>query len=232
MGQLDDINVVLLPGMHGTGDFMGGVLERLVPGRGAAVISYPNDRPMGYRDLTAFIRSQLPDGPFVIVGESFGGPMAIAIAASHANVRGLVLAGSFCRNPWPRGLSPFARPFGKGWLPQRALEPVLFGFDAAPELVQRLKRILAEVPDSVLRRRVVEVLNVDQRDALARVTCPVVCLHGRSDWLVRSKCVAEVCAIQPDATVHWFDAAHVLLGTKPVECADVIERFCAGLVAT
>jgi pimeloyl-[acyl-carrier protein] methyl ester esterase len=231
MGQLDDMSVVLLPGMHGTGDFMTGVVAALAPHQAAHVIPYPNDRPMGYRDLTALVRSQLPDGPIVIVGESFGGPMAIEIAAYHANVRGLVLAGSFCRNPWPRGLSPFARPFGKGWLPQKALEPVLFGFDAVPELSQRLSQILATVPDSVLRKRVVEVLNVDQRATLARVACPVACLHGRSDWLVRSKYVAEVCAIKPAASVHWFDAAHVVLGTKPVESAAVIERFCAELIA-
>jgi pimeloyl-[acyl-carrier protein] methyl ester esterase len=226
MGQGDDINVVLLPGMHGTGDFMTGVVAELEARRRVHVIGYPNDRPLGYRDLTALVRAQLPDGPFVIVGESFGGPMAIEIAASHANVRGVILAGSFCRNPWPRGLSPFARPFGKGWLPQKALEPVLFGFDAAPELSQRLSQILATVPNSVLRKRVVEVLTVDQRENLARVTCPVLCLHGRSDWLVRSKCVADVRAIKPDASVHWFDAAHVVLGTKPVESAGLIERMC------
>lgn len=229
MGQPDDTRVVLLPGMHGTGDFMAGLLASLPPQRRAHVITYPNDRPMGYRDLTALVRSQLPDGPFVIVGESFGGPIAIELAATNANVRGLVLAGSFCRNPWPSGLSPFARPFGKGWLPQKVLEPVLFGFDAAPVLVQRLTRILADVPDSVMRKRVVEVLTVDQRKNLARVTCPVMSLHGRSDWLVRSKCVAEVRAIRPNATVHWFDAAHVVLGTKPVESAEAIERMCVGV---
>jgi pimeloyl-[acyl-carrier protein] methyl ester esterase len=229
MGQLDDMSVVLLPGLHGTGDFMTGVMTALAPQRAAHVISYPNDRPMGYRDLTALVQSQLPDGPFVIVGESFGGPMAIEIAASHAKVRGLVLAGSFCRNPWPSALSPFARPFGTGWLPQQALGPLLFGFDAVPELNQRLSHILATVPNSVLRQRIVEVLNVDQRRALARVTCPVVCLHGRSDWLVRSKCVAEVLAIKPGATVHWFDAAHVVLGTKPRESAEAIERMCVGV---
>lgn len=228
MGQSDDISVVLLPGMHGTGDFMAGVAAELEARRCVYVITYPNDRPMGYRDLTALVRLQLPDGPFVIVGESFGGPMAIELAATNANVRGLVLAGSFCRNPWPSGLSPVARPFGKGWLPQRVLEPVLFGFDAAPVLVQRLTRILADVPDSVLRKRVVEVLTVDQRKNLARVMCPMVCLHGRFDWLVRSKCVAEVLAIKPDATVHWLDAAHVVLGTRPAESADLIERMCGG----
>ena len=99
------IALVLLPGMDGTGQLFGRFLEALGPEVRAIVIAYPPAQNLDYSQLEAFVRSKLPsDQPFVILGESFSGPIAVSIAASPPDgLRGIVLCCSFVRNPRPAG---------------------------------------------------------------------------------------------------------------------------------
>src|SRR5690349_12020217 len=103
--------VVILPGMDGTGKLLDDFAAALKPELDPIVLSYPGDRPLGYSELESLARAALPqDRPFVIVAESFSGPIAVAIGASQpAGLRGLILCCSFVRNPIPvtRCLAPF-----------------------------------------------------------------------------------------------------------------------------
>jgi pimeloyl-ACP methyl ester carboxylesterase len=108
------ITVVILPGMDGTGIELTDFVAALAPELEAIVVTYPNDRPMDYAGHEAVARTSLPiDRPFVLLGESYSGPIAISIAASAPRgLIGLVLCCSFARNPhpalsWLRRLVPF-----------------------------------------------------------------------------------------------------------------------------
>ena len=98
------ITVVILPGMDGTGIELTDFVAALAPELEAIVVTYPNDRPMDYAGHEAVARTSLPiDRPFVLLGESYSGPIAISIAASAPpGLIGLVLCCSFARNPHPR----------------------------------------------------------------------------------------------------------------------------------
>src|SRR6516162_3575503 len=98
------LRLVLLPGLDGTGLLFRGFLKTLDPAILTAVVSYPPDRDMDHAGLEAVVRASLPtQEPFVLLAESFSGPIAIAIAASRpAGLRGLILSCSFARNPCPR----------------------------------------------------------------------------------------------------------------------------------
>ena len=97
------ITVVILPGMDGTGIELTDFVAALAPELEAIVVTYPNDRPMDYAGHEAVARPSLPiDRPFVLLGESYSGPIAISIAASAPpRLIGLVLCCSFARNPRP-----------------------------------------------------------------------------------------------------------------------------------
>ena len=74
--------LVLLPGLDGTGKLFAEFLEALDLGSSAQVVPYPPDIPLGYDELETLVRAALPaHGPFIILGESFSGPLAIRIAA-------------------------------------------------------------------------------------------------------------------------------------------------------
>jgi pimeloyl-[acyl-carrier protein] methyl ester esterase len=93
--------VVLLPGMDGSGLLFADFIEALGPDVDAKVVAYPPDRVLGYPELTVLARAELPsDRPFVLLAESFSGPVAVALAALRPpGLRALVLACSFVRSP-------------------------------------------------------------------------------------------------------------------------------------
>ena len=88
---------MLLPGLDGTGKLFANFLAVLPPTIEARVIDYPTDEPLTYEQLELRVRAALPsDRPFVLLGESFGGPIAIRIAASPPpGLAGLILCGTF-----------------------------------------------------------------------------------------------------------------------------------------
>src|SRR5580698_7334133 len=95
--------LVLLPGLDGTGKLFAEFLKALDLGVSANVVPYPPDIPLGYDELEPLVRSALPTrGRFVLLGESFSGPLAIRIAALRPPALvGLILCVTFASNPYP-----------------------------------------------------------------------------------------------------------------------------------
>src|SRR4051812_43266913 len=95
------LTVVLLPGLDGTGTLFGPVLDHLPPDLRPLVVTYPTEEPLGYEQLLAHVLERLPtSAPFVLLGESFSGPLALmASSRSPVGLRGVILCASFVRNP-------------------------------------------------------------------------------------------------------------------------------------
>ena len=220
------IPILLLPGMDGTGELLDELAGKLSLGRRVHLVSYPLDQPLGYGALTALAAAQAPGEPFAVLGESFSGPIAIEIAASHPFAAGLILASSFARHPLPSVLARFARLLDLKRVPARIVEAVLLGRTGTPELRARLAEVLAKVPSDVIQMRAAEALRADVRHRLGQAGCPVLCLHGRFDRVTGARCVREILAAQPRCRLRRFDAAHMLLETHAGEAAKVIGEFC------
>ena len=76
--------LVLLPGLDGTGEQFAPLLRELPSTIAPVTVRYPVDRALGYEELLPLALEQLPaDCPFVLVGESFSGPLAIRLAAQR-----------------------------------------------------------------------------------------------------------------------------------------------------
>src|SRR5919109_330149 len=108
------VTLVLLHGMDGTGNLFEPFVAAIGSGFNVNVVRYPTEEPLTYADLEAFARAALStEGPCVILGESFSGPIAISIAAScPPRLTGVILCCSFARNLRPlfarasKGCSP------------------------------------------------------------------------------------------------------------------------------
>jgi pimeloyl-ACP methyl ester carboxylesterase len=113
------MHLILLPGMDGTGRLFGPLLRILPPGLEAAVVAYPADRPCGYAELLPLVEAAVPDGgEFLILGESFSGPLASLLAARRPRrLRGVILCASFARSPLPSFISRLRRI---AWYPEGA----------------------------------------------------------------------------------------------------------------
>jgi pimeloyl-[acyl-carrier protein] methyl ester esterase len=224
MGAADNIAIVLLPGMDGSGLLLTDLVERLALQRPVRVISYPNE-PLSYDDLIEFVVGRIPHSRFVILGESFSGPIAIEVAATQPRVAGLILASSFARHPMPKLFMPLAAMLNLRWVPTRIVEAALLGSAGKPDLRENLGRVLAKLPREVVTVRAREVFRVDKRKRLRAVTCPMLCLQGRFDRLVRKKRLDEITSSHQNCEVRVFDAPHMLLQTHSAEAAIAINQF-------
>lgn len=222
-------SLVLLPGMDGTGRFFADFVNTLGSSVDCVVGSYPPDPRLGYAELEAMARSFLPaTEPFVLLGESFSGPIAISIAADPpANLIGVILCCTFARVSRPR-FGFLARLLE--WLP--ALSPprafadrLLLGRFSSPRKRETLHRVLRDVPAQVLRSRFRAVLGVDASEKLARLDVPLLYLRATEDRLVPPQAAEHIRQVHPRCAVRDFAAPHGLLQTVPGEAAAVVTRF-------
>ncbi len=171
------VTIVILPGMDGTGLELTDFVAALDPELEAIVVTYPNDRPMDYAGHEAVARTRLPIGrPFVLLGESYSGPIAISIAASAPpELIGLVLCCSFARNPrpalsWLRRLVPFVPTRIPAALPCW----FLLGRFSTPRLENAIAQVLAQIAADAFRARLTSIIDVDVTARLADVRVPVL----------------------------------------------------------
>lgn len=223
------ITLVLLPGMDGTGTLFEAFVAALGPEFNVKVMSYPNTEPLGYSELESIARSALPsEGPFVILGESFSGPIAVSLAAScSSQLKGLVLCCTFVRNPRPvfSILKPFVALLPIAFVPLHFLIRLLLGRSYTDALCTALTQALAQVSPSALRARLRGVLFVDVSAKLTEVNVPVLYLRASQDRVVpqtASKLVSQLC---PPAQVVPLEAPHFLLQAVPSEAARIVAAF-------
>lgn len=212
-------------------DGTGRLLAPLVDALGVEPVSFPADELLGYAHLEERVRALLPDGePFVLVGESFSGPLALRIAALRPpGLVGVVLVGTFLSAPVPRFLRHFApllRAMTFRWpFPRWAVRRLLAGADAPDALVDEVKRVIRSVSPRVLVHRLIEILRVDARAALAAVTVPVLWINGRRDALLRPVTQRALAAINPRVETGEIDAPHFILEREPLASAELIRAF-------
>ncbi len=228
-------SLVVLPGLDGTARLLAGFTDAARAAGFARVeaLAYPTDRALGYPDLETLVRDALPrDEDVLLLGESFSGPVAIAIAADPPpNLRGLVLSTTFARAPVhvPAALASLARIAPVRTLPTGALSFALFGRWATPALERGLREALDMVAPDVLRARAEAAMRVDVRDHLARIRLPALCLRATRDRLLRPATHRTLCAGLVDAREVAIEGPHLLLQTHPQAAADAIARFAARL---
>jgi len=221
--------LVLLPGLDGTGKLFSELVRALGSAIDAQIVSYPVDRALGYAELEALVRAALPaERRFVVLGESFSGPIAIRIAADPpAGLAGVILCGTFAKNPYP--LLGCARPLAV-WFPLKSLPrwlraPLMWGSLAAERAPAQLNRAMAAVSADVVRHRIAALLAVDASAALARIRLPVLVLQAGHDLVVPHSATRWILETAPHAQLVEIDGPHLLLQTRPEECAAAVIPF-------
>ncbi len=224
------VTLVLLPGMDGTGFLFEEFIAALGPGINPVIVSYPAKQILDYAQLESFAHQHLPIGqPFMLLGESFSGPIAISLAATAPpGLAGLILCCSFARNPRPslsclQGIVKFL-PITRL---VEALNPLLLGRFGSVRLRSQIKRALAGVSSATLRGRLLAVLTVDVSHALAQVQVPVLYLRASEDWLVPASASQLIAALSPRARVATVEGPHMLLQAAPESSAWEVRKFAS-----
>ena len=100
-------HVLMLPGLDGSSRLSPPFLSALQAyGLTTQAITLPAQGPQDHATLAQRLWSQLPSRPFILLAESFSGPLAVELATRHpTGLRGLVLAATFARRPVPLPLA-------------------------------------------------------------------------------------------------------------------------------
>lgn len=226
--------LVVLPGLDGTATLHAAFARAAGHGfESISVIPYPADRVLGYPELESLVRSLLPaETPFVLLGESFSGPIALSIAASPpANLTGLVLSTTFAAPPLPLPalVASLARLAPVRALPASLLSWCLLGRWSTPQMMESLQRALSEVSPHVLRHRAASALRTDVSHRLGDIRVPVLCLRAIEDRLLsRDRAMQMVGALSRCVAVD-VEGPHLLLQAAPSDCALAVCDFAARL---
>lgn len=227
--------LVLMPGMDGTGDLFAPLLAVLQPRWQCQVIRYQNDVCESYEQLTDTVRRSLPNRPYVLVAESFSGPIAVALAAQHPqHLRGLILTASFLRSPirgWRRYFLPVVRLAMRCVKPPRVLLRFgLVGLTAPAALVRAVQHAIARVDGRVLVHRLDAIVSVDMTERAAQVDVPVLYLRACGDRLVGFDALTTARAVFASFEATHLDGPHLLLQRHPKPAAELIDAFsrCVG----
>lgn len=229
---------IVLPGMDGSGAWLDEFAAAMAPRLPVEILAYPPQRALGYDELVDFVRPQLAQAePYLLLGESFSGPVAIRLAAQRPpGLAGLVLCASFASaprlpgSPLPtRTLARITTALPLQRLPAAFAAPWLLGRWRTPERIGRLQALLRSVAPAVLRHRLREAGSVDAEDALAALDCPLLYLRAERDRLVSAGSLARIRARVPRLSEVAFDAPHFLLQVQATAAAEAVCAWAAAL---
>ncbi|HEY3399875.1 MAG TPA: alpha/beta hydrolase [Geothrix sp.] len=222
--------LVLLPGMDGTGIMFEPFLKALADsGFETRVVRYPAGLA-SYPACLHYARTQLPkERPFLLLAESFSGPVALALAAEEPEGRlvGLVLCGSFAKNPRP-GLAwatPLLRVLPARRLPRTLIRFLLLGRWKSGPLGSLVDTMLPQVPPATLKGRLLAVGTIDQTALLRHIRVPILALVAAHDRLVPLTATHWLRAHLPTMDIARLQGPHWLLQTRPDAALQAITAF-------
>lgn len=222
------VTICLLPGLDGTGLLYRRLQAELQDDFETSVLTYDVDDG-SYADLAKKLMPRLPrDRPFVLVGESFAGPLAILLAARRPpGLQVVVLAASFARTPVRGGRNmaalmghlPLLRP------PRFLLERLLVGDDRDEYLAKQLEDALAAVRLTTLKARVLAALRCDVGAELASLDVPLLYLVAKRDRLIPRAAGDWVVKMYANTECAYLDAPHFVFQVAAEASARSIRAF-------
>ncbi|MDF3125518.1 hypothetical protein [Rheinheimera sp. 1928-s] len=222
------MTIVVLPGLDGTGTLYQQLAQQLAPDFDLQVIAYPLDQLWGYSELLDYIRPQLPQSPYLLLAESFSGPLGIMLAAEKPlHLKALVLCCTFGRNPLPaiKGLASAVDKLPWNELVHHWTALWLQGRYASPQLSALMGNALTMVPEPVIKHRAKQTLQVDVLAEFATLTLPLMYLQARHDRLIWAFNANTLKQLQPDMQLVRLDAPHFLLQAIPEQAAWQLKLF-------
>lgn len=234
---MEAISLVLLPGLDGTGKLFDPLISYLPDWIQTIVVSYPRDKPYGYDELKTIVFKAYPiDKDFVILGESFSGPLAVISASEKLKgLKGIILCASFVKNPFrliPSWLSIFSiSPIYKLW-PATIKLRSKFRKVKHKELVKMALDAIKSVRPNVIAARVKAILEVDVEQELLKSDIPILYLVSRKDHLIKKHNIAGIKRIKSDLIVAEIDTEHFILQLEPEKSAVEVEKFIKSICQT
>lgn len=226
--------LVFVPGMDGTGELF--YLQVPPLARAYRVVTYAlrDDATMAdlVADLAAVIRNAGPTGRATIVGESFGGTVALSFALVHPEmVERLVVLNSFPRF-LPQGRLHLAiailRALPFPWMVMRLVRRLtafrLHSRHTHAREVRRFLEVTAQTTRAAYLSRLRVLRDFDVRAQLGKIRAPTLFLASDRDHLVPAVAQARYMAERvPGATLQVLAGhGHICLIAPDLDLAEIL----------
>ena len=215
--------LLLLPGLHGTAELFNPLLAALSNDVIVPVAEFPFEAT-DYPRVESAVR--VPAGRIALLAESFSGPLAVRLAVrlkAEGRLSALILVATFARSPmrwFPWWLVPSWAPVP----PITIVARLLLGPDANPDRVRELAIVLKRIPPKTALARLRAVARCDERANLSTlIGIPTLYIQALDDQVVSSHALADFAPLRPQVRV--LHAPHLVLQTRPIECAQAIVAF-------
>lgn len=219
------MKLVFLPGLDGTGELFAPLSESLPKEIECKVIHYCLDKKQTYQELTEYVLAQLPDEDYILVAESFSGPIAYNIALRHPkHMKSLILAATFLKNPRPILLFLMPNFLLHFPLPDIFVRYFLLSLRGKSQIVYLFQNALRKVSTEVLSFRLDEVARL--QEVRETINVRTVYIQAVDDKLVLDHSLKDWEDVCYDLTVHRVDGGHLILQSNPKECAKIIVDVC------
>ncbi|HSX71654.1 MAG TPA: alpha/beta fold hydrolase [Pseudomonas sp.] len=223
------MRLVLLPGLNGSSRLFAPLLAHLQDLH-CEIIELPQRGAQDYPSLAGRLIGQLSDTPFVLLGESFSGPLAHHLALQNpSGLRGLVFAASFLQPPHPLTALASRLPIPKRLLNHHRLLRLFCVGDAPDDILRLLQAEVRDLPDELVRARLKALAQL--RAPQQRVSTPALHLWPTRDRLVTNASAASIANGCGRLIQERIEGPHFLLQSRPQACAAAIGRFMEKLSA-
>lgn len=221
------MKLILLPGMDGTGEMFSPLLLSLEK-MDVQVIQLPQFGDQSYPTLTEFVKAELPNEDFILIAESFSGPIAVKLAQENiGNMKGVIFVATFISPPNAvllhlAKILPLAR-LSKMPLSKYVIRFLFFGSSASNDIVGLFQKTVEGLSYNIINARIRAIQSLTMGDLSSEL--PSVYIMASSDKLVFREKGEEFIGHFKAISLKEANAPHFVLQVRPRECARIIRGF-------
>lgn len=231
MDRTKKLNLILLPGLDGTGILFQPLVEQLKDTFQVTVLTYPTDRPSSLSEMVAMVKEQLlnPENT-ILLAESFSGLVALTfLEQCSIPLRGVIFCAAFAESPRPfllKLITMMPEPLMCfSWIPGIFYRMFCLGLSTHPLQVRTLKGVLANVSSQVLghRLRLIAMTSFSSSSKFWSIPCGY--LQASQDIFVPDRCAVWFAHHFQFFNLRKVDGPHFLLQTRVPQCVKYILEF-------
>lgn len=227
------MKLFILPGFDGTVNFLAPFIQSMSAVIASDAMPLPADKPLGYEELAQRVMQKLPDEDFILLGQSFSGPLCIRIAeAAPARLRGIILSSTFAVQPLSIVYTAIVRlllsTVGKIVFPTPVINSILLN-DGDSTMAAEVRDIVISLAPDVFLKRAEQALSVNVVAAIEKISVPTLVLEAGQDRLLRRGASLEIVKNCRQAKLVTIDGPHLLLQRSPERCAIAVSNFIHSL---
>lgn len=218
----NDICLVMLPGMDGTGMMFERLLQCLPTNLNHKIIPIPKVHFSSHHELAEAILCDLPDGQCIILAESFSGRTAYELCLlAPEKIIHVIFAASFLGNPNKLTALSSLLPLSllkSTLVPNWLLKNLLFGSDQAP--IKLLHDSLSRVDSMLLRNRLQIIANLSKPKERLSISATVI--NASKDHLVSSDAQNGIARVFLNTKHHEIGVGHFVLQAAPQAVTPIV----------